>query len=154
MVGAISRIGLVDFVDESMKMIGIDKWLVRFHWWEHKCDCCRWIGLSISLMWLWVLCSIVELGLAISMVSWCIVCYRWSWLVDVIDELVSARRTISVLLMSDVVLFPDRLEMFNVNLAHSFTKHHDVNSTDFISRRSIWQELNPHAQPQTPSVGS
>ena len=31
-----------------------------------------------------------------------------------------------------------RLEIFNVNLAHSFTKHHDVNSTDFISRRSIW----------------
>ena len=29
-----------------------------------------------------------------------------------------------------------RLEIFNVNLAHSFAKHHDVNSTDLISRRS------------------
>ena len=38
------------------------------------------------------------------------------------------------------------------DIAHSFAKHHDVNSTDFISRRSIWQELNPHVQPQTPSV--
>ena len=49
MVGVMSRIGLADFVDESMKMIGVDKWLVRFHWWEHKCDHCQWIGLSISL---------------------------------------------------------------------------------------------------------
>ena len=29
-----------------------------------------------------------------------------------------------------------RLEIFNVNLAHSFTKHHDVNSTDLNSSRS------------------
>ena len=27
MVGVMSRIGLADFVDESMKMIGVDEWL-------------------------------------------------------------------------------------------------------------------------------
>ena len=47
-----------------------------------------------------------------------------------------------------------RPETFDVNLAHSFAKCHDVNPTDFISRRFIWQELNPHAQFKTPSVGS
>ena len=45
-------------------------------------------------------------------------------------------------------------DVLNVNLAHSFAKHHDVNSTYLISRRSIWHESNPHAWPETPSVGS
>ena len=86
MVGVASRIGLVDFIDERMNTIVIDNWLGGFHWWEDEHDCYRWIGLSISLMWLWVLSSIIEFGLAISLASWCIVCYRWSWLVDVMGE--------------------------------------------------------------------
>ena len=56
--------------------------------------------------------------------------------------------------MNLCLLSGHRLEMFDVNLAHSFAKHHDVNSTDFISRRSIRHEPNPCAQLWTPSVGS
>ena len=36
-----------------------------------------------------------------------------------------------------------RLETFDVNLAHSFTKHHDVNSTDLNSSRSTHHEFCP-----------
>ena len=42
--------------------------------------------------------------------------------------------------------------MLNVNLAHSFAKHHDVISTDFNSSRFSHHEQNPHVIHETPSA--
>ena len=44
--------------------------------------------------------------------------------------------------------------MFDVNLAHSFVKHHDVISTDLKSSHSSRHELFPYAHHETPSVAS
>ena len=97
------RIGLVNFI----------------HWWEDEHDCCRWMGLSISLMGLWVLCSVIEFGLATSLVSWCIVCYRWSWLVDFIDEAVRMRPTITVLV--DVASRGGKSGLSNKPISHNLS---------------------------------
>ena len=43
--------------------------------------------------------------------------------------------------------------MFDVNLAHSFAKHHDVISTDLNSSRSSRDEPSPYAIHETPSGG-
>ena len=48
------------------------------------------------------------------------------------------------------VLF--RLEMFDVNLAHSFAKHHDVNSTDLGSSLLYLSRFHPYVQYMMPSA--
>ena len=101
---------------EWHQRIGFVKFI---HWWEDEHDCCRWMGLSISLMGLWVLCSVIEFGLATSLVIWCIVCYRWSWLVDFIDEAVHMRPTITVLV--DVASRGGKSGLSNKPISHNLS---------------------------------